>query len=144
MRTPRKKKLRITKVEGAVRQIDAAIAAFEDGRFDVVVTLTGAAEGMLPQGEKSIFSRLVEKGPKDKAERTKWIGEINHARNWLKHQSDATDTLELTYKEAYFAVARAMSHVPADAWSPAMEAFRLWISRTQFRGRASATVKKSR
>ena len=39
----------LTKAEASVRHIEAAIAAFDRGLFDVTITLAGAAEGMTPE-----------------------------------------------------------------------------------------------
>jgi hypothetical protein len=39
--------LNLTKVEAAIRQVEAAIEALERGDFDVAITLAGAAEDMI-------------------------------------------------------------------------------------------------
>jgi hypothetical protein len=44
-----KKVMTLTKAEGALRQIKAAIEAFWRGDFDIAITLSGAAEGMLEE-----------------------------------------------------------------------------------------------
>jgi hypothetical protein len=43
----RDRPLKISKAEGASRQVEEAIKALERGDFDIAVTLAGAAEGML-------------------------------------------------------------------------------------------------
>jgi hypothetical protein len=37
----------LTRVQAAVRQIEAAIDAWENNQFDIATTLAGAAEGMI-------------------------------------------------------------------------------------------------
>ena len=56
---PPKRSLSLTKSEACLRHIEAAIAAFERGLFDVAITLAGAAEGMSPDtGAPHLFTVL--------------------------------------------------------------------------------------
>jgi hypothetical protein len=41
--------VRLSLVEAATRQTEAAIEALEQGQYDVALTLAGAAEGMIPR-----------------------------------------------------------------------------------------------
>ena len=49
MKYPPDKSFVLTKAEAFRRHIKAAMRAFEEGRFDVAITLAGAAEGMAPE-----------------------------------------------------------------------------------------------
>ena len=55
-------KQKITKVQGATKQVEAAIEAIVKGNFAVAITLAGAAEGMLEGDGKEMF-KLCSKRP---------------------------------------------------------------------------------
>jgi hypothetical protein len=48
----------ISKIEGASRQVDAAITALTRGDFDIAITLAGAPEGMLDREGLHMFAYL--------------------------------------------------------------------------------------
>jgi hypothetical protein len=54
MKYPAKTSFVLTKAEASLRHIEAAITAFEQKRFDLAITLAGAAEGMAPKGGLSL------------------------------------------------------------------------------------------
>lgn len=56
--SPNKGVLRLTKVQGATRQTNAAIEAFARGDFDIAITLAGAAEGMIKWKGRHLFTFL--------------------------------------------------------------------------------------
>jgi len=79
--------LRLTKAEAAARQINAAIDAFERGDFDVCVTLSGAAEGMLPELPGQPLFSTIRSNPKavERYGEKGWVSRVNEERDWLKH-----------------------------------------------------------
>jgi uncharacterized protein (UPF0210 family) len=52
--------LKISKAEGASRQVEKAIKALERGDFDIAVTLAGAAEGMLKRSGHHLWSFMLQ------------------------------------------------------------------------------------
>jgi len=62
--------LPVTKLESAIRQTEAAIAALAVGHFDVAITLAGAAEGMaLVEGFRGDVLAWVRIGSDGRVER---------------------------------------------------------------------------
>jgi hypothetical protein len=77
----------LTKDEAALRHIEAAMAAFERGLYDVAITLAGAAEGMVPDPPTAgLFEALRDhqKPATEGIKRREWIRALNAERNWLK------------------------------------------------------------
>lgn len=121
--------LRVTKIEAAIRQVEASISAFYEGRLDVAITLAAASEGMLPTSEKSIFQRL-KSAPKalERMSQKEWNDRITAAIHWLKHTTDnKPDEVILTAAQAAFIIAGATSKVPSERWTPQMALFREWF-----------------
>ena len=50
--------LKLTLAQAATRQVDAAIDALERGKFDIALTLAGAAEGMIERDGHHLFAGL--------------------------------------------------------------------------------------
>ncbi|MES0135605.1 hypothetical protein NKJ88_11715 [Mesorhizobium sp. M0016] len=124
---PPDKSIKVTKQSGAFWQVEAAIEAFELGRFECAVTLAGAAEGMLPENpNQAIFSGLVDHPKKPTSiTRKDFIAVINLERDWLKHLTpDVAAEMEITLFDAAFMVVRAMARL--EQWSPKMEDFKSW------------------
>jgi hypothetical protein len=94
-----------TKQLAALRQIHAAIEHFQKQEFECVVTLAGAAEGLLPPtdaphlfiGMKEGMS-LQDEGPID----------LNLVINWLKH-STPPDAVTVTEVETVIVLQRAIT-----------------------------------
>ena len=106
--------LTITKVEGAVRQIEAAIRALVSGDFDVAITLAGAAEGMVEQSKTHIFSSMLQRLERLQLfDKKTWVDVLNRDRDWLKHPT--TDM-----------IARATSKIEPEQWTPPMQEFKFW------------------
>jgi hypothetical protein len=123
---PEKKFLTLTKAEGALRQINAAIEAFWRGDFDIAVTLSGAAEGMLESKEAHLFSHMRDASRDQHVPKKEWIGTLNLERDWLKHNSsEHSATMEIHRGAAAFMIARAASKL--ENWSPEMEEFKDWF-----------------
>jgi hypothetical protein len=122
--------MKITKVEGATHQIEAAIAALQRGDFDIAITLAGAAEGMIDRPEGIYLLQYMRDSPRVKGiKKSEWITALNHERDWLKHPTpDAPDTLELTEWEAAFMIARATSKL--EQWTKPMDDFKVWYVKT--------------
>jgi len=118
-------KQKMTKAEGATKQVLAAIEALKKGDFAVAITLAGAAEGMLEGDGKDVFQALV-KAP-DVENRKKWIATLNGERDWLKHvkKEDKRKELEISSRDAGFMIARAASKI--DTWPPEIEEFKTWF-----------------
>jgi hypothetical protein len=121
-----KRILRITKAEGASRQVEEAIKALQRGDFDVAVTLAGAAEGMLERPGLHMWAFMMNSPKAAAFEKKELIGALNADRDWLKHPtSNESETLTLSRAEAAFMIARAASKL--ETWSPLMEDFKNWL-----------------
>jgi hypothetical protein len=119
--------LNLTLTEAASRQVDAAIHAFERGKFDIAVTLAGAAEGMIESDGHHLFAGLRD-NPRAKerfARQKDWINTLNREFYWLKHGGD--DAMEIACFDAAMMIARAASKLEAKDWTPKMEDFRNWF-----------------
>jgi hypothetical protein len=116
--------LRISKAEGASRQVEEAIKALERGDFDIAVTLAGAAEGMLERSGQHMWSFML-KSPKaaEFDKKKELIPFLNAQRDWLKHPS-GSDTMTLTRAHAALMIVRAM--IKLETWSPRMNRFKQW------------------
>ena len=128
---PEKAALKVSKVEAARRQAEAAIDAFEKGNFDIAITLAAAAEGMLPDDAAASLWPVMKNNQKaiDVFENPKrWADILNQDVHWLKHQTkDYPSALELTAEGASYVVARAISKF--DPWSERMKDFSVWFLR---------------
>jgi len=116
--------LKLTLVEAATRQTDAAIDALQRGDYDVAVTLAGAAEGMIERDGPHMFAYLRDT-PKvhGKFSKKEWIASLNREVYWLKHGGQ--DAMEIECANAAFLIARAASKL--EKWTPKMEEFRVWL-----------------
>jgi len=116
--------LKLTLVEAATRQTDAAIDALQRGDYDVAVTLAGAAEGMIERDGPHMFAYLRD-NPKvqGKFSKKEWIANLNREVYWLKH--GGPDAMEIKCADAAFLIARAASKL--EEWTPKMEEFRVWL-----------------
>ncbi len=117
--------LKITKREGAIRQIESAIEAFWRGDFDVVITLALAAEGMAGPCEDSLFAKQIADVPVGFNPK-EWRSIVNSERDWLKHPNIDVLGAETTIDahDASYAIARALSRW--DEWTAPMQAFKDW------------------
>lgn len=71
----------------AVRQIEAAIDHYRAGQFECAITLSAAAEGLLPETDNNhIFKLLKENSRKDSID-------YNLLINWLKHPTSSDEIL---------------------------------------------------
>jgi hypothetical protein len=96
-------------------------------KMKAVDTLAGAAEGMLKREGGHLFAGLRD-NPRAKErfdEKKGWIALLNRERDWLKHGGD--DEIQIECFDAAMMVARAASTLEAEAWTPKMEAFRVWF-----------------
>lgn len=129
MKKPPFETLTVTKIQAAINQIEVAIAAMEGGRFDVAITLSGAAEGMLPDPPNEIhtFNHLLDRLPSDRR-RKEWISILNMERDWLKHKTDwLPGDIEIDLFDVGWSIVRACVRVNAEYWTPRMEEFRVWF-----------------
>jgi hypothetical protein len=116
--------LTLTKIQGATRQIDAAIVAFVRGDFDIAITLAGAAEGMIERDGLHMFAFLRDSPRVQDVEKADWISTLNLELYWLKHPS-GPDTLQIERAHAAYMIARAASKL--EKWTPQMEDFKVWL-----------------
>jgi hypothetical protein len=115
---------RLSLTEAATRQTNAAIAALEQGMFDVAMTLAGAAEGMIKRDGPHMFQGLrAHPRALKRFSQKEWISMLNMERDWLKHGGAAEMTIDRA--SAAFTIARAMSKL--DLWSTAMDEFKVWF-----------------
>jgi hypothetical protein len=119
---PSKRTLRITKIQGATRQTNAAIEAFARGDFDITITLAGAAEGMIKREGSHAFAFLRDSPRVQHVLPKAWINTLNLDRDWLKHPS-GPDVLRVKREAAAMMIARAASKL----WSPQMKEFKRWL-----------------
>ena len=119
---PPETSLKITKVEGATRQAEAAIEAFIRGEFDIAITLAGASEGMLESSTAFPFFRDTPMA--QGVEKKEWISALNAERDWLKHAS-GPESLQLEPWHAAVMIMRAASKL--EKWTPRMEEFKEWL-----------------
>ena len=88
------KSITLTKTEAAIRQIDASIEALLHDRFDVAITLAGAAEDMIDSSRSLIdYQRKHSKVRELDMTGKEYVDRLNRERNWLKHPS-GPDTME--------------------------------------------------
>ncbi|MGV2980345.1 hypothetical protein ACERNI_09080 [Camelimonas sp. ID_303_24] len=122
--------LTLQKEEAAIRHAEAAIAALQHGHFDIAVTLAGAAEGIYSDRKGSDIHTQMMKQPKalERFNPKEWNAVLNLERDWLKHVSDhGMSEITISAWLAAFSVARALSKLDADAWTPLMHEFREWL-----------------
>ena len=125
----------LTKAEAALRHIEAAIAAFDRGLFDVAITLA-ALEGMAPNPPTASLFEAFRDHPQlatEGIERSEWIMFLNAERNWLKHTGTGPEhplTMVFDQSSAAIMLVRAISKAqPAFGFqSEAIEAFRAWVT----------------
>ncbi|MBV8895029.1 MAG: hypothetical protein JO051_00850 [Acidobacteriaceae bacterium] len=124
---PEKKVITLTKAEGALRQVNAAIEAFWRGDFDIAITLSGAAEGMLDRKGSHLFAHMRDASQVQHVPKKEWIGTLNQERDWLKHNSpEHSTTAEIHRGAAAIMISRAASKL--ENWTPQIEEFRDWLS----------------
>lgn len=115
-----------TKQQAAAQQIEAAIAAFSEGKFAVTITLAAAAESMSSEKEGPLWSAIRDHPDRPVEDVKQWISRLNETRDWLKHDRPQP-TVNLVAFEAGLFILRAMSKW--EPWTPAMLAFHdLWFS----------------
>ena len=124
MKVP-KQPLDLTKAQGAVRQLEAAIHSFVRGDFDIAITLAGAAEGMFDRKGRHLFAFTRDHPKASGVERKKWIAHLNRDRDWLKHPS-GPDRLQIERFSAAVAITRAATKLEAKDWTPLIGQFREW------------------
>jgi hypothetical protein len=114
---PAKTSVVLTKSEASRRHIEAAIKAFEEERFDVAITLAGAAEGMAPETTGPALFPFLLDHPRIAAEgveKKDWIEALNVERNWLKHAGpNHAPTMEFDRSAAAYMLLRAIDKARA-------------------------------
>ena len=117
LRYPAKTSIVLTKAEASRRHIEAAIKAFEEERFDVAITLAGAAEGMAPKTTAPTLFSFARDHPglaAQGAKKSEWTDQLNVERNWLKHAGpNHAPTMEFDRSAAAYMLVRAISKVRA-------------------------------
>jgi hypothetical protein len=129
--------LTISKAEGAQRQVEEAIKALARGDFDVAVTLAGAAEGMF-ENRSGMWEFMLHSSTAAAVATTlelerdkKLVSSLNDIRDWLKHEcSAAGQSKTITTADAANMIARAMSKLEKENWSPPMLQFKDWYERS--------------
>jgi hypothetical protein len=103
----------------------AAIEAFEGGKFDIALTLAGAAKGMINREDNHLFAGLRDNpSAKEKiATKKDWIALLNRERDWLKH--GGADEMQIECFDAAMMIARAASKL--EVWTPKIDNFRTWF-----------------
>lgn len=131
----------LTKAEAARRHIEAAIAAFDRGLFDVAITLAGAAEGIAPEGmgrnqpNPTLFEALRDHPQLEREgiEKNEWKKFLNRERNWLKHDAgpEHPPTMEFDQSSAAIMLVRAITKAQREfgVQSKAIDAFRDWVTK---------------
>jgi hypothetical protein len=118
--------LKLTQAEAMVRQIEAAIETLVLGRFDIAITLAGAAEDMKDRsGSLFAYQRDHPKANELGIEEKELRDHMNKERNWLKHGGDQ-DAIEITRYSAAFMIARAVTKLEPKSCTPPITAFCHW------------------
>jgi hypothetical protein len=73
--------LKISKAQGAGRQVEEAIKALERGNFDIAVTLAGAAEGMLERSGRYMWSYMLQSPQAAAFEKKELVTFLNEQRD---------------------------------------------------------------
>ncbi|MCA6099174.1 hypothetical protein [Bradyrhizobium australafricanum] len=117
--------LNLSLTQAATRQVDAAIDALERGKFDIALTLAGAAEGMIEREGNHLFAGLRDNPRAEErfAKKKDWITLLNRERDWLKHGGD--NEMQIECFDAAMMIARAASKL--EVWTPKIEDFRAWF-----------------
>jgi hypothetical protein len=125
----------LTKAQASLRHIEQAIAAFEQGLFDVAITLAGAAEGMSPETPAPNLFKVLLEHPRVATEGTplkEWNAALNMERDWLKH-TGPTHAPSMTFDRSAAAImlVRAISKAQAalGCQSDTIETFQAWITK---------------
>lgn len=108
----------VSKVDMAKVQLDAAIAAYYEGKSVVAITLAGAAEEifgeMLSRDEKENSLEKIASLPhmlQISSDPNKRIAYLNNVRNNLKHAKDKLeDNFVLAELDAYLMIVRALGN----------------------------------
>jgi hypothetical protein len=91
-----------SKKASALRQTEVAITLFQSGHLDCAITLSAAAEGMLPNTDAPfVFAQLRQEPSASDID-------FNLIINWLKH-SGSPETAVITEFEATWIIARAIT-----------------------------------
>ncbi|MBR0991900.1 hypothetical protein JQ580_14400 [Bradyrhizobium japonicum] len=119
----------------SMRQIHCAIEHLHRGDYECVITLAGAAEGMLPETWKPHFRQKVKafsKSPEIQ-EQGGAVGENDYI-NWLKHGSLKRgglrfETATISAEESLIVVYRAVTKYNAvyEDFSPQMLSYLSWL-----------------
>jgi hypothetical protein len=116
--------LTLTRAEAMTRQIEGAIEALVRGRFDIALTLAGAAEGMSERHGLFAYQRDHPKAKEQGIEK-ELVDHATKERNWLKHPQEP-DTMEITRYSAAFMIARAVTKLDPNFCTPPITAFCHW------------------
>ena len=123
---------KVSKVDVAMIQLDAAIRANMQNRDIEAITLAGAAEeifgamcrrrGLQNAVEKIAELEIIDWNGDDVKKR---ISCLNEVRNNLKHADDAVDEFEVTELDPFFMIVRALANAKllGVAFSVEMENF---------------------
>jgi hypothetical protein len=114
----------LTTMQAAIRQIEAAVRAWEGNDFDIAITLAGAAEGMIEsvggifdyQRNHPRVKEALNMTPQDYAD------QLNLERNWLKHPK-GIETMTFTSYSAAFMIARAISKLKQEHCTDSIRTF---------------------
>ena len=124
VRHPDPRGYRLTKFEGAKRQLLAAMWLYIHGQYECAVTLAGAAEGMLPKLSTTVHKLPTQDGPSawpeiTESERSDFL---NMERNWLQHCDDR-EPFWVGPLDGWFMIDRAVDRLRTHPdWSPEDEA----------------------
>lgn len=116
--------IKLTRVQAATRQVEAAIAALAVGHYDVAITLAGAAEGMFKRSGRHLFRFHVEHPKLSGFDRRIVIDHLNRELVWLKHDKTPT-VMKVRRAAAVSMITRAASKLKR--WSPPIKQFRVWL-----------------
>ena len=113
------------------RPIEAAIAAFERGLFDIAITLAGAAEGMTPDtAAPHLFTHLRDHPRVAEIAQKEWVATLNVERDWLKHSNPSQPAVTSFQRAAAsIMITRAVTKAEKafGLGSPMIESYRHWL-----------------
>lgn len=123
---PPKARLTLTKSRAAIRQTEAAIAAFLAGDFDICITLAGAAEGIYTDRKGNDLHTFAMRDERAIAFGLKEANAaLNGERDWLKHPTPHLPReITITPFEAAHMLVRAMTKLDETEWTERMDEVR--------------------
>lgn len=124
--------MRLRRREATSEQIDQAIRSFFAGFTASALTLAGAAECSLPEGEDvdDLFRVMKAAGNQRGLPEKEVVSRINEVRDWLKHRKPDLSEIDIQEEHAAIMILRAYTKFTStfgDNATPTMRQFEEWF-----------------